>query len=111
MAFAKGVFRKDFHCPRCGAGLFVSVGYGRTLMVVSLIIGFSLVWVVPISRWLIPVLGPLLGFTAVLASGFPLAFAVLFFMLRLVPLLLPPPLVLKRDDAITSLGLSSEPDN
>jgi len=110
MAFDKGVFCDDFHCPRCGAALFVSETYGRMLMVISLVLGFSLLWVLHLERWLIPALGGLAGFTAVLASGFPLAFTILFFTLRLVPRLIPPPLVLRRNGTITSLNLTAQRD-
>jgi hypothetical protein len=77
------------------------------LMVISVILGFSLPWVIHLHKLLIPALGPLAGFIAVLASGLPLAFAILFFVLRLVPRLFSPPLVLRHNDPITALNLTA----
>ncbi len=108
MAFAKEVFSNHFHCPRCGTKLFVSETYGRLLMVISIVIGFSLPWVTRLHKLLIPALGPLTGFVAVLALSLPLAFIVLFFVLRVVPRLISPPLVLRRNDPITALNLTGE---
>jgi predicted RNA-binding Zn-ribbon protein involved in translation (DUF1610 family) len=108
IAFAKEVFGNDFHCPRCGARLLVSETYGRMLMVISIVLGFGLPWITQLHKLLIPALGPLAGFIAVLASGFPLAFVVLFFMLRLVPRLISPPLVFRHNDPITALNLTAE---
>lgn len=108
MAFDKEVFSKRFHCPRCGARLLVSEAYSRMLVVISIVIGFSLPWVAHLHKLLIPALGPLEGFIAVLASGFPLAFAVLFLLVRVVPRLLPPPLVFRHNDSITALNLTGE---
>lgn len=106
IAFDKEVFGNDFHCPRCGVRLLVSETYGRMLMVISIAIGFSLPWVAQLHKLLIPALGPLTGFIAVLALSFPLAFVVLFFVLRLVPRLISPPLVLRHNDPITALNLT-----
>jgi hypothetical protein len=107
IGFDKEVFGNDFHCPRCGARLLVSETYGRMLMVLSIVLGFGLPWITQLHKLLIPALGPLAGFIAVLASGFPLAFVVLFFMVRLVPVLVPPTLVLRHDDPITALNLTA----
>lgn len=98
MAFDKGVFGNDFHCPKCGSKLRVSEPYSRMLVFISIVLGFSLPWVAHVHKLLIPALGPLAGFIAVLALGFPLAFAVLFLMVRVVPRLLSPPLVLRHND-------------
>jgi hypothetical protein len=106
--FAKEVFGNDFHCPRCRARLLVSETYGRTLMVMSVVLGFGLPWLIQLHKLLIPAFGPLAGFLAMLASGLPLAFIVLFFMLRLVPRLVSPPLVLRHNDPFTALNLTAE---
>ena len=108
MPFVKEVFSNHFHCPRCGAKLFVSETYGRLLMVISIVVGFSLPWVARLHKLLIPALGPLTGFIAVLALSLPLAFVVLFFVLRVVPRLISPPLVLRRNDPVTALNLTAE---
>jgi hypothetical protein len=42
------------------------------------------------------------------ALCFPLAFVVLFFMVRLVPRLISPPLVIRNDNPITVLNLTEE---
>lgn len=108
MAFAKEVFSNRFHCPRCGADLFVSETYGRLLMVISILIGFSLPWVAGLHKLLIPALGPLTGFIALLAFSLPLTFIVLFIVLRFVPRLISPPLALRHNNPITALGLTAE---
>jgi len=50
----------------------------------------------------------LAGFIAVLVLGFPLAFALLFLMVRVVPRLISPPLVFRHNDPITVLNLAAE---
>jgi hypothetical protein len=78
------------------------------LVAIGIVIGFSLPWIAHLHKLFIPALGPLTGFIAVLASGFPWAFAVLFLLVRVVPRLLPPPLVLGHNDPITALNLTAE---
>jgi hypothetical protein len=108
MVFDKRVFGREFQCERCGSKLFVSEIYGRMLMVISVVLGFGLPWIAHLHKLLISALGPLAGFIAVLALGFPLAFVVLFLMVRLVPRLISPPLVLRHNDPITALNLIAE---
>ena len=108
MAFDKRVFRQGFLCEQCGAKLLVSETYSRMLVVISIVLGFGLPWVVHLAKLLILVLGPLAGFIAVLALGFPLAFVVLSLMVRVVPRLISPPLVLCHNDPITVLNLTAE---
>jgi hypothetical protein len=102
------VFRKGFLCEQCAAKLLVSETYTRILVVISIVLGFGLPWVVHLAKLLILVLGPLAGFIAALALGFPLAFAILFLMVRVVPRLISPPLVLRHNDPITMLNLTAE---
>jgi len=108
LAFDKRVFGYDFRCRRCGARLLVSGTYGRSIMLISMVLGFSMPWVMHLHSVLIPTLGPLAGFTAVLASGFLFAFAVLFLIVRLAPRLISPRLVLQRNSSITYLNLTAE---
>ena len=107
-AFDNRVFRKGFLCEQCAAKLLVSETYTRILVVISIVLGFGLPWVVHLAKLLILVLGPLAGFIAALALGFPLAFAILFLMVRVVPRLISPPLVLRHNDPITMLNLTAE---
>lgn len=108
MAFDKRVFRTGFLCEQCGAKLLVSEVYSRMLVVISMVIGFGLPWVAHFPKLLMSALGPLAGFIAVLALAFPLAFAVLFLMVRLIPRLFSPPLVLRHHDPITALNLTAD---
>jgi hypothetical protein len=78
------------------------------LVVFSIVLGFGLIWTAHLQKLLISALGPLAGFIATLALGFPLAFAFLFLMVRVVPRLIPPPLVLRHNDPITVLNLTAE---
>ena len=73
-----------------------------------MVVGLGLPWVIHLHRVLIQALGPLAGFTAVLALSFPLAFAALFLMVRVVPRLVSPPLVLHHNDPITTLNLTTK---
>ena len=108
MAFDKEVFGDDFHCGQCGRRLRVSETYARTLAVISVVLGFGLPWVAHLPKLLIVALGPLAGFIAVLVLGLPLAFALLFLMVRVVPRLISPPLVFRHNDPITVLNLAAE---
>lgn len=110
MSFDKEVFGRDFRCEQCGAKLLVSETYTRVLGIISIVLGFGLPWVVHVPKLLISALGPLAGFVAVLALGFPLAFLVLFLMVRVVPRLISPPLVLRHNDSVTTLNLTVADD-
>jgi hypothetical protein len=108
MTFDRQVFHTGFLCEQCGAKLLISETYSRMLVVISIVLGFGLLWVAHLLKLLISALGPLAGFVTALALGFPPAFAVLFLMVRVVPRLISPPLVLRHNDPITVLNLTVE---
>ncbi len=107
MAFDKRVFQPGFICSRCLSPLFVSEGYGRLLLIVSIVIGYGLPWALHLPRFLIAAFGPLEGFAAALALGVLLACVVLFWVLRIVPRLISPPLVPRLHGAVTVLDLAA----
>jgi len=104
----RSVFRSDFRCPHCDAALRVSPGYLRWLGLLSLLLGVALAWEMG-SR------GPrncLLGIPwAVLLLYLPLAFLVLTLLVRIVPFLIKPTLVLRQpfDGHMTTLNLTPDP--
>lgn len=108
MAFDRRVFLGDFLCEQCGAKVLVSEAYSRVLVVISMVVGFGLTWISNLPKLLIADIGPLAGFLAAVAFGSLLALAVLFMMVRLVPRLISPPLVLRRDGPVTVLNLTAE---
>lgn len=105
IVFDNHVWNGDFVCQQCGASLLVSETYSRVLILTSSVLGFGLPWVAHLPKILIASLGDLVGFVAVLALGFPIAFTVLFLMVRVVPQLISPPLVLRHEGALTVLNL------
>ena len=108
MAFDKRVFREELLCPGCGVRLFVSEAYSRVLVLTSVVLGYSLPWTFHIQRLLFPSLGWLAGLTVMLALGIASAFAILSILVRVVPRLASPTLVLRKEDPFTRLNLAAE---
>jgi DNA-directed RNA polymerase subunit RPC12/RpoP len=106
-AFNKDIFRGKFRCEQCGAKLVAAESYNRMLAIISILFGFGLPGLVHLPSLLISSFGTLFGFLVTLVLGFPLSFTVLFFAVRLIPLLLSPPLVVRNDSSITVLGLTA----
>jgi len=81
---------------RCCTVLHVSPTYGRALVLLSALVGFVLTWGVGVR-----------DVVRLSLFGLPLAFLVGTVMIRVAPHLVAPVFV-PRDEAITTLGLSSE---
>ena len=108
ITFDNRVFRGDFVCEQCGVKLRLSETYARTVVVMSILLGFGLEWFSPMPKWLMTTFGPLVGFTAACALGFPISSGVLVLLVRLVPRIVSPSLVLRDNGPFTLLKLSSE---
>lgn len=93
------IFREGFRCPRCGVVLHVSPTYGRTLVLLSALIGFVLVWLIG-ARDLV----------RLSLFGLPTAFLVMTVLVRVVPHLVPPSLLLRGPEHSTTLGLTDNSD-
>lgn len=111
MAFDRRVFLGDFLCEQCGAKVLVSEAYSRVLVAISMVVGFGLTWIANLPKLLMSDLGPLAGFLAAIALGSLLALAVLFVMVRMVPRLISPPLVLRHGYPVTVLNLTAEQED
>jgi hypothetical protein len=82
MAFDRSVFRTDFLCQRCGANLVASETYSRVLWLISVAISFVLPW---LTIFRFGQLRPFAGFMTVLVLVLPLAFVMMFFLVRVAP--------------------------
>ena len=105
--FVRSVFRMDFQCPHCGAALKVSPLFMRILGLISVLVGYVL-------AWRIGSFGPQICFGIPL--GFyllwiPIGFLMLMFLVRIIPFLVSPTLVLRKpfESHLTSLDLSHGP--
>ena len=92
-------------CPQCGAGVKVSATYARTLIITSWLLGFSIPWQFIFHRCVLCAPQAFPKLIGVLAMTFPAAFLILFILVRLVPFVVPPPLVVRKDHATSILGL------
>lgn len=101
-------FRRGFSCNRCGSEVMVSEGYSRTLVLISLGVGFGLVWLPLFQGHGSVFLQSCLGFLALLALEFPLAGGVLFLLVRLAPVVVSPPLVIRHSGPVYGLGLGGQ---
>src|SRR5437667_4175334 len=109
VAFDKGLFRGR-RCKECGATMLVSLAYVRVLMLLSFLAAEILLWTANARELFYPTLGVPFGFLASVALGFPLAFLILTVLVRTVPRVAEPTLVLRDPDSITTLGLSGNDD-
>ena len=98
-------FRRGFSCSRCGSEVCVAEGYSRMLVLISLLVGFGLVWLPVFQRHGAAFLQSCAGFIALLSLGFPVAGTVLFLLVRLAPLVISPPLVTRHSGPVCGLGL------
>lgn len=106
--FDHTVWNGDFVCQQCGAKLLVSEVYSRVLYLISLAVGLGFLLIAHIPTRLIANLGDLVGLIVAVALWFLLAFALLFLMLRTIPLVISPSLVLRHESgALTVLDLGS----
>lgn len=106
IAWDRRAARPGFFCGQCGSEVRASEGYARTLLLISLLVGFGLVWVPVFQGHGGAFLQSCLGFVALLALALPLAGVVLFFLVRLVPIVISPPLVIQRSGPVYGLGLT-----
>ena len=107
VSFDKALFR-GVRCKECNSALLVSPTYSRALTLLSLLAAEALLWVANIRRLFYPSLGVEFGFLASLCLGFPIAFFILTVFVRTLPRLVPPTLVTRHWDVITTLNLTSE---
>jgi predicted RNA-binding Zn-ribbon protein involved in translation (DUF1610 family) len=104
---SKSFFGLDFRCPHCGAELKVSPQYTRVLGIVSVLVGYVLAWKIgtygPRACGGIP-----WGFYLL---WIPIGFVFLSILIRTVPFLIRPTLVLRRpfESHLTTMNLSSDP--
>ena len=95
LALTRQILQPDFRCPHCGEALQVPVWYTRLLVVLSAVIGFVLSW-------------QLIGPWAALLLYMPTGFLVGTVLVRVVPFLVRPTLVLRPPHAhMTTLNLAA----
>lgn len=102
-------FRRGFTCYQCGSEISVSEAYSRTLVLISLLVGFGLVWLPVFQGHGAAFLQSCVGFIALLALGFPVAGGVLFLLVRLAPVVVSPPMVIRHSGPVYGLGLDRVP--
>lgn len=62
ISISKRLFREDLQCSRCQTPLYVSVNYSRTLVLLSALISFVLLWCARVRFfWLLVLLLPLIA--------------------------------------------------
>src|SRR5271166_6589570 len=105
-AFDKSIFR-SYRCRNCDAKLLVSQTYSRMLVLISLVISLTAMWLLNVRKLFYPSLGVPFGFLASLWLGLPVAFLILTVLVRTVPLVIPPKVVLRHWGAVTTLDLQS----
>jgi uncharacterized membrane protein (DUF106 family) len=82
------------------------------LVLIAMFAAQALLWVSNARRLFYPSLGVEFGFLASLWLGFPVAFLILSVMVRTIPRLTPPTLVLRDwDDTMTTLKLDRDDSN
>jgi hypothetical protein len=100
------VFLPSFACRHCGVALKVSLPYLRSLVALSCLLGYALAW--EASRIFPP--SYLFGIpTLFLVLWAPIGFLSLSVLVRVVPFLIKPKLVLGWPSEFTTLGLTSRP--
>jgi hypothetical protein len=99
----RSIFR--FRCPHCDASLEVSALYTRSIVLLSVLLGYAFAWE-------IGTLGPRFCFGVpwgFLLFWAPIGFLVLTLLVRIAPFLVKPKLVLRRPNDGTTLNLTSAP--
>jgi hypothetical protein len=100
------VFLPNFACRHCGVVLKVSLLYLRSLGVLSVLLGYALAW--EASRIFPPFY--LFGIpTLFLVLWVPIGYLSLIVLVRVVPFLVRPKLVIEWPSEFTTLGLTSRP--
>jgi hypothetical protein len=107
VAFDKSLFRA-MRCKECSSTLWVSQTYIRVLMLLSFLAAQGLLWVVDVRKLFYPTLGVPFGFLASLWLAFPVAFFILMVLVRTVPRVVPPTLVLRDWGSVTTLDIAAE---
>lgn len=105
--FQKELFR-GLCCKECNSAMLVSDTYSRILVVLALFLAEALLWVCDVRTLFYPTLGVPFGVLASFSLGFPVGFLLLTVMVRTVPHLVPPPLVIRHSSTVTTLGLSRD---
>jgi hypothetical protein len=105
VAFDKSLFR-GARCEECTSTLFVSATYIRALVLLSFAAAEALLWIVNIRKIFYSSLGVPFGFLASVWLGFPVAFLILTVLVRTVPRLVAPTLVVRQWSTVTTLGLA-----
>ena len=98
------ILRPDFRCSHCGAALQLPVWQLRSLVLFSLVIGFVLTWQLGGPRdWVFGLIP-----WAALLLYLPVGFLILTVLVRTVPFLVRPTLVLRPPHAhMTTLNLAA----
>ena len=92
------IFREGFRCTGCGSLLYVPEAYSRTLMLTSVVIAFFLLWIAGVS-----------GFCRFCLLWPAVALVVMYVMVRVAPLVVPPVMV-PHKGGVTTLGLGDAED-
>ncbi|MGA7558179.1 MAG: hypothetical protein WBW01_10260 [Terriglobales bacterium] len=88
--------------------MWVSLTYSRVLIFLSFLAAQGLLWVLKVRELFYPTLGVPFGFLASLWLAFPIAFVILTVLVRTVPRMVAPTLVLRDWGSVTTLGLTAE---
>ena len=105
--FEKGLFRGT-RCKGCNVTLLVSQVYSRVLALFAIFAAEALLWVSNARKLFYPSLGVEFGFLASICLGFPVPFFMLSVMVRTIPHLVPPTLVLRHWSTVTTLELNAD---
>ena len=100
------VFLPDFACTHCGVSLKASLLYLRSIVVIAFLLGYALAW--EMSRICPP--SYIFGIpTLFLLLWFPIGYLALVVIVRVVPFLVKPKLVLEWPSEFITLNLTSKP--
>jgi hypothetical protein len=97
---SKAIFYDNFRCVHCGKSMRVPARYGRTLVLISIVLGFVAVWlsgVRDVMRFCL--------------FWVPAAFGVLTLLVRVAPHLMPPTLTIGGNSQTTTLDLRNVEDD
>ena len=95
---SRGIFGKQFKCPRCGVLIYVSAMYLRVLFLLSATIGLTL------AALIVGVRNPV----RVAVFGIPLGFVTLMLLVRTVPHVRLPVFLLRDPEELTSFTTLSQ---
>ncbi len=102
IGLSQTMFSSDFVCPHCNAALQVPTLYTRSIVLLAVLLGYVLAWKLAIFGLKV-CFGLPLGF---FLFCIPLTLVFVASLLRVVPLLIRPRLVLKRPNELTTLNLT-----